>query len=168
MTIDPGAQRAIRTGAKYLAGRGGKQIAAKVGDHVVRATMQEAYKQTLGQQLAQGAANPGFTALVSAATRSASTRAVVEKVVPVAGKAAGVLVGPAVEVSLMYFDDEEHSGKEYAKAAGQAAASGAAGLLASALAGAAAGSIVPGAGTVVGFIAGAATSMLVSKKLKEN
>ena len=172
MTIDPSAQRAIRTGAKYLADKGGKQLAAKVGDHVVRSTMQEAYKQALGRQLAQGAANPGVAALVSAATRSAGTRAMVERVVPVAGKAAGVLVGPAVEVGLMYFDGEEHTGREYTRAAGQAAASGAAGLLASAVAsavaGAAVGSVVPGAGTIVGFVAGAATSLFVNRKLKES
>lgn len=168
MTIDPSAQRAIRAGAKYLADKGGKQLAAKVGDHVVRSTMQEAYKQALGRHLAQGAANPGVAALVSAATRSAGTRAMVERVVPVAGKAAGVLVGPAVEVGLMYFDGEEHTGREYTRAAGQAAASGAAGLLASAVAGAAVGSVVPGAGTVVGFVAGAATSLFVNRKLKES
>jgi hypothetical protein len=167
MSVDDTTKRVLRTTGKYLAGKGGERLAAQVGEQAVRTAMQSAYRATLAQQIARGAHNPGLLAMVSAATKGAGTRAAVQKAVPVFGRAAGVVAAPVIEVGLMYFDDEEHTGKDYAKAAGQAAASGAAGLAASVVAGAAAGSVVPGVGTVIGAAAGALTSLYVGRRLKE-
>ena len=101
-------------------------------------------------------------ALVSAFGQ-ASGRLVISLGRGAAGGVGGAVAGPIVETLLLALDDRSHTGGEYAAAAGRGLLAGAAGgLVGAALTGALVGSVAPGVGTAIGFVAGAATYMLVN------
>ena len=101
-------------------------------------------------------------ALVSAFGQ-ASGRLVISLGRGAAGGVGGAVAGPIVETLLLALDDRSHTGREYAAAAGRGLLAGAAGgLVGAALTGALVGSVAPGVGTAIGFVAGAATYMLVN------
>jgi hypothetical protein len=174
MTFDDKTKEQIHSAARSLATEGGQKLATRVGEQVVRGAVEQTYKAAVTHALTTGAANPGMQALATTAVKTVGTRSAAQAAVPIAGKAAGALAAPVVEVALMYIDDNEYTGREYARAAGQATVAGIAGMVASGasattvgLACAAVGSVVPGLGTAVGFAVGAATSYFVNKRLKE-
>ncbi|MEV0391218.1 hypothetical protein [Nonomuraea sp. NPDC050643] len=142
---------------------GAERLATDAGARYLTHRLSEAYLSELGKNLLQGAGRTAVLRSAAAATvQTGSVRHVVGTLAPIGGKlAGGALAGPAVEILTLWLDDEEHTGKEYARASGRGLASGLAGAAATA----AVCSVVPGAGTFVGFVAGLAAGTLIRRLL---
>jgi hypothetical protein len=140
---------------------GASQIA---GHLVTRTATKEMTKVAAAAAASMVAGGPfcrvALQASGQAAANMAARRAAAQMITTVAGQAAGVIAAPVAEVVTMKLDGKDHSGRDYAVAAGCGAASAMAGMLT----GAAVGSAVPV--PIIGTLAGAGVGLLMCSSLK--
>jgi hypothetical protein len=137
--------------------------ASQIAGHLVTRTATKEMTKIAAATAASRVAGGPFCRVALEASRQAAAnmaarRAAAQTITTVAGRAAGVIAGPVAEVVTMKLDGKDHSGRDYAVAAGCGAASAMAGMLA----GAAVGSTVP----IIGTLAGAGVGLVTCSALK--